>query len=223
VTRVSVRYPWIDLNSDKFVQANEIQLGSQRRQDAAGGDGNWDPNNPANAGTANTVDPNYKNDRTDEFIVGIDREIGAGFAAGINYIWRRYSNFTFYDTIGLEPSNFVRCRSRRPRARAPRPRTPVPDRDVLPADVPAADDHERDELHGGSVQPRLQRRRGHRPQADVTALADEHSFVFNSTIVNNGYAGAFANTVQEDPTNLRPATASSTTTRRPAAASGTCT
>jgi len=28
------------------------------------------------------------------------------------------------------------------------------------------------------------------------------SFVFNSTIVNNGYAGAFANTVQEDPTNL---------------------
>jgi hypothetical protein len=28
------------------------------------------------------------------------------------------------------------------------------------------------------------------------------SFVFNSTIVNNSYAGAFANTVQEDPTNL---------------------
>ena len=36
VTRVSVRYPWIDLNGDKFVQANEFSW-AQRRQDAAGG------------------------------------------------------------------------------------------------------------------------------------------------------------------------------------------
>ena len=40
--------------------------------------------------SANTVDPNLKNDTTDEFIVGLDHEIGAGFAVGANYIWRRY-------------------------------------------------------------------------------------------------------------------------------------
>src|SRR5207302_6947409 len=28
------------------------------------------------------------------------------------------------------------------------------------------------------------------------------SFAYNSTIVNNGFAGAFANTIGEDPTNL---------------------
>ena len=71
VTRVSVRYPWIDLNSDKFVQANEIQLGANGGRTPLAVTGNWDPNNPANPGTANTVDPNYNNDRTDEFIVGV--------------------------------------------------------------------------------------------------------------------------------------------------------
>ena len=44
--------------------------------------GNYDPANPTAVGTTNTVDPNLKNDITDEFIVGLDREVGAGFAVG---------------------------------------------------------------------------------------------------------------------------------------------
>ena len=51
----------------------------------------------------NSVDPNLKNDTTDEFIVGVDREIGAGFAVGANYIWRRYGNFYVDDRTASRP------------------------------------------------------------------------------------------------------------------------
>jgi len=207
VTRVSVRYPWIDLNSDKFVQANEVQLGSNGGKTPLAVTGNWDPNNPANPGTANTVDPNYKNDRTDEFIVGIDREIGAGFAGGVNYIWRRYSNYTFFDTIGLEPSNYVAvsftpAASACPAAQNARCPTvtyyqPTFQLPTITNETNFTTDQYNRTFNGVEITGR--KRLSHRWLMNT-------SFVFNSTIVNNGYAGAFANGasngVQEDPTNL---------------------
>jgi hypothetical protein len=124
VTRVSVRYPWIDLNSDKFVQANEIQLGANGGRTPLAVTGNWDPNNPANPGTANTVDPNYKNDRTDEFIVGIDREIGAASRPASTTSGGGTPTTRSSTPSGWSRPTSWRCRSRPPRARAPRPRTP---------------------------------------------------------------------------------------------------
>ena len=114
VTPVSLRYGWVDLNHDTFVQANEVYdskgvplvSGGNASNSLARG-GNWDPATPGSPTTANTVDPNLKNDRTDEFIVGIDREVGVGFAIGANYIWRRYTNFQFSDTVGLQPSDYT--------------------------------------------------------------------------------------------------------------------
>src|SRR5262249_39226977 len=38
---------------------------------------------------------------TNEVIVGLDREIGAGFAVGANYIWRKYDNFNWSPLNGL--------------------------------------------------------------------------------------------------------------------------
>jgi carboxypeptidase family protein len=107
VTRVSIRYPWVDLNHDSFVQANEIMIPNNNPANFLALTGNWNPAAPASPATSNTVDPNLKNDRTDEIIFGVDREIGAGFAVGANYIWRRYTNFQFVDTPGLEPADFV--------------------------------------------------------------------------------------------------------------------
>jgi hypothetical protein len=103
VSRVSVRYPWVDLNGDKFVQADEI-LVSNRPLAVTG---NWDPNNPSAVTTANSVDSHLKNDRTDEIIVGLDHEIGAGFGLGVNYIWRRYANFSWADTNGLTSADYT--------------------------------------------------------------------------------------------------------------------
>ncbi|HEY7288684.1 MAG TPA: carboxypeptidase regulatory-like domain-containing protein [Vicinamibacterales bacterium] len=102
VSRVSVRYPWVDLNGDKFVEANEIVASNKPLAVT----GNWDPNNPTAVTTANTVDPNLKNDRTDEFILGVDHEVGGGFAVGANYIWRRYANFNWTDTVGLTSADY---------------------------------------------------------------------------------------------------------------------
>ena len=50
----------------------EIRLSATPRSAST----NWSAANPANTVSANSVDPNLKNDTTDEFIVGVDREIG---------------------------------------------------------------------------------------------------------------------------------------------------
>jgi Carboxypeptidase regulatory-like domain len=107
VTRVSIRYPWVDTNHDTLVQAGEIIIPNNNIANYLALTGNWNPAAPGSPTTANTVDPNLKNDRTDEFIVGVDHEIGLGFAVGANYIWRRYSNFQFIDTIGFEPGDYT--------------------------------------------------------------------------------------------------------------------
>ena len=57
--------------------------------------------------SANSVDPNLKNDKTDEFIVGVDREVGNGFAVGVNYIWRKYGDFQWEDRNGITTADYV--------------------------------------------------------------------------------------------------------------------
>jgi Carboxypeptidase regulatory-like domain len=114
VTAVTVRYGWLDANHDSIVQPNEI-YDSKNVPLLAGGNpanflnetGNWNPANPGSVTTLNTIDPNLKNDRTDEFIVGLDREIGAGFAVGGNYIWRRYINCFSNGCPGWAPLNGI--------------------------------------------------------------------------------------------------------------------
>jgi Carboxypeptidase regulatory-like domain len=114
VTAVTVRYGWLDANHDGFVQPNEV-YDSKNVPLLAGGNpanflnesGNWNPANPGSPTTLNTIDPNLKNDRTDEFILGLDREVGAGFAVGANYIWRKYANCFSNVCPGWAPLNGV--------------------------------------------------------------------------------------------------------------------
>jgi Carboxypeptidase regulatory-like domain/TonB-dependent Receptor Plug Domain len=104
VASTGLRYPWIDLNGNKSADPGEIVLGPNP---LAVVQGNWSATNPANTVSANSVDPNLKNDTTDEVIVGFDREIGAGFAVGANYIWRRYGNFQWEDKNGITTADWV--------------------------------------------------------------------------------------------------------------------
>jgi hypothetical protein len=103
VAQTTLRYPWVDLDHDKVADAGEISLSANPQSTT----GNWSAANPANTVSANSIDPNLKNDSTDEIIVGLDREIGAGFAVGANYIWRRYGDFQFDRRIGLETSDYL--------------------------------------------------------------------------------------------------------------------
>jgi hypothetical protein len=103
VTEAEIDFRWNDANGDKTVQANEV--------DYASGwlfySGNYNPNNPGFVGTANTVDPNVKNERTREFIAGIDHEMFRGFAVGATYIWRKYDRWRWDDRVGFGSADYV--------------------------------------------------------------------------------------------------------------------
>ncbi|MBI3400546.1 MAG: TonB-dependent receptor [Acidobacteria bacterium] len=202
VTAANVRFPWTDANGDKVIQPNEVLTG---RANILSFGGNYDPANPSFLGTQNTVDPNLKNDTTDEFIVGFDREIGAGFAAGVNYIWRRYAGFQFSDTVGLEPADYAAVSFTPPAAACPSgatcPAITYYQPNFLIPGVSTLTNFSADQFNRvyNGVEATARKRMSHHWLMNT-------SFAYNSTIVNNGFAGAFANGLvvggfAEDPTN----------------------
>jgi hypothetical protein len=96
-----VRFPWADSNGDLTVQRSELDLARMLAFSA-----NYNPANPTNVTSANSVDPNLKNDIVDEVILGIDHELMADFGLGISYIHRRVGRFTFNVPNGLTPDQF---------------------------------------------------------------------------------------------------------------------
>jgi hypothetical protein len=215
VTRVSIRYNWVDLNHDGFVEPNEI-FDTTGVPLVSGGNpgkfaaltGNWNPAAPGSPTTVNTVDPNLKNDRTDEFILGVDREIGLGFAVGASYIWRRYTNFQFSDTVGLQPSDYAPV-NYTPSAAA------CPGNDgqrIGAANCPAVTYYQPlFQLPVAQVETNFTSDQYNRVYNGAELSARKRmsnhwllntSLSYNSTVVNmNGWAGDAVNTIGEDPTN----------------------
>ena len=86
ISQVFVRYPWADTNGDTFVQASELNLTnfatSYLSKSAA-----FDPANPTSYLSPGTVDGGLKNDRTREFILGLQQELMRNLAVeqtGVN-------------------------------------------------------------------------------------------------------------------------------------------
>jgi hypothetical protein len=102
VATATVRYPWTDLNGDKFVQANEINISAPPLAVSSG----YDYQNPGALKTSGTVDPNLKNETTDEVIVGFEKQFDPSFALGISGIYRKFDNFRWFDTIGIDASDY---------------------------------------------------------------------------------------------------------------------
>jgi len=103
VAATTLRYPWVDANNNKVADPGEIVLSANPISATT----NWSAANPANTVSANTVDPTLRNDKTQEFILGLDREIGAGFAVGASYIWRKYSDFSWEDRVGFTSADWA--------------------------------------------------------------------------------------------------------------------
>jgi hypothetical protein len=101
VTEALIGFPWTDLNADRFVSANELDY---TRILTFGG--NYDPTRPSVVATANTVDPNIKNDRTQEFIIGMDHELFPGIGIGGSYIWRKYDRFRWEDRVAFTSADY---------------------------------------------------------------------------------------------------------------------
>jgi hypothetical protein len=85
----TLRYAWRDLNGDQSVQRNELDLVKGFLTTPTS---NYDPANPSAAITPATVDPNLRNDKTDEVVVGFDHELMANFGVGVSYFYRKYSD-----------------------------------------------------------------------------------------------------------------------------------
>jgi hypothetical protein len=103
VGSTTLRYPWTDANKNGVAEAGEITLSANPLSAST----NWSAANPANTKSANFVDSDLKNDTGDEVIVGLDKEIAAGFAVGASYVWRRYSNFQWDDRVGITSDDWV--------------------------------------------------------------------------------------------------------------------
>jgi hypothetical protein len=98
--QTSLRFPWRDLNGDRFVQRNELDLTKLLSFST-----NYDPKNPTSLVSPIVVDPNLKNDTTDEVIIEMDHELMANFGVSVSYIWRRYgAHQTTYVVDSLEHS-----------------------------------------------------------------------------------------------------------------------
>jgi hypothetical protein len=98
-----VRYPWTDLNGDKVVQPNEINISGTPLSYG----GNYNPNNPTALTSPGTNDPNIRNQHTDELIVGFDKQFGNSFAIGVAGIYRKYKGFAWSDTTNWTEANYA--------------------------------------------------------------------------------------------------------------------
>jgi hypothetical protein len=99
-----IAYGWDDLNHDGFAQPNEVLTGAGPLYYTG-----IDPNNP-NAGphSPNTINTDYKANIDNEFIVGIDRELAPNLAIGAAYTYRKSTNISYNNRIGLTTADFTR-------------------------------------------------------------------------------------------------------------------
>jgi hypothetical protein len=110
---IEIDYPWSDLNKDGFVQPGEVDMSDGYLWVTSG----YDPKNPTALTTTTKVADDLSASQTNEFIVGMDRQIGRDFAVNASYIWRRYSNFLELFRDGLTSDMYV-ARSYTPPATA---------------------------------------------------------------------------------------------------------
>jgi carboxypeptidase family protein/TonB-dependent receptor-like protein len=85
-----IQYGWNDANGDRYVQPEEVNFNDFRTSSGV---------NLANPGsvstdTVNKLDRDRKPRSDDEFILGLDRELGASFAAGVAFTYRKGSNWS---------------------------------------------------------------------------------------------------------------------------------
>jgi hypothetical protein len=102
VVQATVRYPWTDLNGDKFVQPNEINISAPPLAVSSG----YDYQNPGALRTSGTVDPNLRNETTDEVILGFEKQFNPSFALGISGIYRKFDNFRWNDTLDITDADY---------------------------------------------------------------------------------------------------------------------
>jgi hypothetical protein len=102
VVQATITYPWTDLNGDRFVQMNEVNISAPPLAQSGG----YNYLNPTALTTSGTVDPNTKNEKTNELILGFDKQFGSTFAMSVAGIYRKYTGFTWNDRTGITADDY---------------------------------------------------------------------------------------------------------------------
>ncbi|MFB3854369.1 MAG: carboxypeptidase regulatory-like domain-containing protein [Vicinamibacterales bacterium] len=110
-----VEYPWTDLNSDNFVQPEEVVLSQGFLQPGGG----FNPDDPTSVVSADVIDPNLEAPVSTGVVVGIDRELMPNLGLQVNYSYGRSRNHvnltgasdpfgqTFIPWIGVGPGDYL--------------------------------------------------------------------------------------------------------------------
>jgi hypothetical protein len=92
-------FPWNDLNGDKFVQPNEVNTSGSPLVSVGGG----------TAASPNAINQDLKNRHDDEFVLGIDHELGANFAVGAAFTYKNSANFVYRPWLSAPCSSATNC------------------------------------------------------------------------------------------------------------------
>ena len=96
-------YRWNDKNHDHFASKDEILL-----NEGVLYYNNVDPAHPTALVSPNRIDPDYHASKDNEFIVGIDREIGGNVAVGAAYTWRKVNDVSsYFPRIGMTSADYT--------------------------------------------------------------------------------------------------------------------
>jgi len=93
-------YGWVDRNGDAVVQRNELDFSY------LAGYYYVNPASPTNA--PNRVDPDLKAPHSQDFVLGVDREVMANFAVGAALNWGSGTDTLWQPLIGITQADFVR-------------------------------------------------------------------------------------------------------------------
>jgi len=94
-------YPWKDRNRNGRVEAGEVDVSEPLCCPAY-----VDPDNPGAAVPINQISPSLAPPTTDEFIVGMERQIAPGFSGSLAYTYRVFRNLEFAPLIGTTRADY---------------------------------------------------------------------------------------------------------------------
>jgi carboxypeptidase family protein/TonB-dependent receptor-like protein len=94
-------YGWVDRNGDKVVQRSELDFSYLAASYYV------DPANPGSTTPPNKIDPKFKAPISQDFIVGLDRELMPNFAVGAAFTWGSANDQIWFPLIGITRNDFV--------------------------------------------------------------------------------------------------------------------
>ncbi len=96
-------YGWNDVNGDKVVQKNEVDLNDYLYAIRV------DPANPGAVGkTANKIDPDFKANHDNELILGLDHELVPNLAVSVAWTYRKSTDLTWTPRVGFTSANYTK-------------------------------------------------------------------------------------------------------------------